>query len=187
MPLIDYKLKESDFQERKISDLSDTPSSDGMTAADLKAYFDYVPKTLLAMGVINSIIDLLTSKEGAENIGVEIEKLESSNVKAALNALVDRLENVYTREEVDGIIVTEKENLVSDFSINEETGVITVTYGNGTEKTYDLGIDDVFKAVEEVMTLAEDLKEIAGGDIATKQFVENYVDSVMKVDESTEV
>ena len=58
MSLADYKFKEADFQERKIADLSDTPSSDGMSAAQLKAYFDYIPKTMIAMNAINGIIDL---------------------------------------------------------------------------------------------------------------------------------
>lgn len=44
MALLDLKFNESDFNGRKIGDLSDTPSSDGLTAEALKAYFDYIPK-----------------------------------------------------------------------------------------------------------------------------------------------
>ena len=45
-----YKYDISDFIGQDISSLSDTPSADGMSAADLKARFDNVPKMMIALG-----------------------------------------------------------------------------------------------------------------------------------------
>ena len=61
MALTEYKFAESDFSGKKIADLSDTPSSDGMTAADLKERFDLIPKVLIALGKYNELIDALTT------------------------------------------------------------------------------------------------------------------------------
>lgn len=61
MALLDLKLNESDFAGKELSDLSDTPSSDGMTAEALKAYFDYIPKMIIALGSFNDLIDALVS------------------------------------------------------------------------------------------------------------------------------
>ena len=69
--LTDLKLKDIDFIGKQISDLSDTPSSDGMTAADLKAYFDYMPKMMIALGSFNDLIDALT-KLGVDNATVSL-------------------------------------------------------------------------------------------------------------------
>ena len=65
MALLDLKFNESDFNGRKIGDLSDTPSSDGLTAEALKAYFDNIPKIMIALGGFNSLIDALS------NLGVD--------------------------------------------------------------------------------------------------------------------
>lgn len=54
-----YKYDISDFIGQDISSLSDTPSADGMNAADLKARFDNVPKMMIALGKLNGLIDYL--------------------------------------------------------------------------------------------------------------------------------
>ena len=54
-----YKYDISDFIGQDISSLSDTPSADGMSAADLKARFDNVPKMMIALGKLNGLIDYL--------------------------------------------------------------------------------------------------------------------------------
>ena len=156
MSLADYKFKEADFQERKIADLSDTPSSDGMSAAQLKAYFDYIPKTMIAMNAINGIIDLLLSTEGAANIGVNVEGMEGANVKEILREITETLDKI-------------PDTYVEDFEIDEETGKIKVTYSGEIVTEYDLGL-------KEITELAEELKQIAGGDIASKQFVQETLE-----------
>ena len=54
-----YKYDISDFIGQDVSSLSDTPSADGMSAADLKARFDNVPKMMIALGKLNGLIDYL--------------------------------------------------------------------------------------------------------------------------------
>lgn len=54
-----YKYDISDFIGQDISSLSDTPSADGMSATDLKARFDNVPKMMIALGKLNGLIDYL--------------------------------------------------------------------------------------------------------------------------------
>lgn len=54
-----FKYDISDFIGLDISSLSDTPSADGMSAADLKARFDNVPKMMIALGKLNGLIDYL--------------------------------------------------------------------------------------------------------------------------------
>lgn len=54
-----FKFDKTMFVGQDISSLSDTPSADGMSAADLKARFDNVPKMMIALGKLNGLIDYL--------------------------------------------------------------------------------------------------------------------------------
>ena len=87
MGLTDLKFKETDFTNKKIADLSDTPSSDGMTAEQLKAYFDYIPKAMIALGAINQIIDALSGTSGAQDIGASVTGVTGINVQAVMNSM----------------------------------------------------------------------------------------------------
>lgn len=80
MALKDLKFKESDFISKKIADLSNTPSSDGMTAEMLKAYFDNMPKVMIAMGGFNDLIDALIE------IGIEKAVISDNIVYIRLNS-----------------------------------------------------------------------------------------------------
>lgn len=72
--LKDLKFTEAELGDKDVSSLPDRPSDAGITAAELKARFDMIPKTLLALGKFNQIIDELGATEegnsGADNIGV---------------------------------------------------------------------------------------------------------------------
>ena len=80
MSLLDLKFKEEDFTGKDISSLPDAPSAMGMSAAQLKARFDMVPKILIAMGAFNSLIDEL-DENGADAI----------NLTPELDATKDRI------------------------------------------------------------------------------------------------
>ena len=83
--LKDLKFTETELGDKDISSLPDRPSDAGITAEELKARFDMIPKTLLALGKFNQMIDTLTDTGGAENIGTApIEGIEGENVQAAL-------------------------------------------------------------------------------------------------------
>ena len=107
-----YKYDISDFIGRDISSLSDTPSADGMSAADLKARFDNVPKMMIALGKLNGLVDYLIaggyiSKEEIEaaltgNITSHEhpEKTSKAGVEAALTGVIDTHEHTVTSDDV---------------------------------------------------------------------------------------
>lgn len=107
-----YKYDISDFIGQDISSLSDTPSADGMSAADLKARFDNVPKMMIALGKLNGLIDCLIaggyiSKEEIEaaltgNITSHEhpEKTSKTGVEAVLTGVIDTHEHTVTSDDV---------------------------------------------------------------------------------------
>ena len=142
MPLLDFKFNESDFIGKKIGDLSDTPSSDGMTAEALKAYFDYIPKTMIALGAVNNIIDLLVSSAGAENIGANISGVTGTQVQAILESVKTMLDDRYTKSAADALFDAKADNttvnaMVKSISFDKDTGVFAITEQGGTTYTID--------------------------------------------------
>ncbi len=107
-----YKYDISDFIGQDISSLSDTPSADGMSAADLKARFDNVPKMMIALGKLNGLVDYLIaggyiSKEEIEaaltgNITSHEhpEKTSKTGVEAVLTGVIDTHEHTVTSDDV---------------------------------------------------------------------------------------
>jgi hypothetical protein len=139
--LTDLKFNEAMFNGRKISDLSDTPSSDGMTAADLKAYFDYIPKTMIALSAFNSLIDILESSEGANNIGASVDGLTGIKVNEILGTVKAMLDDRYTKEAADSIFNSKANNatvseMVKSIEFNKDTGIFTITEQSG--RTYEI-------------------------------------------------
>jgi hypothetical protein len=61
MALSSYKFDASDFANQDISSLPDRPGDSGITAAQLKARFDNIPKMMLALGSFNALIDEMTA------------------------------------------------------------------------------------------------------------------------------
>ena len=142
MDLLDFKFNEEDFVGKKIGDLSDTPSSDGMTAEALKAYFDYMPKTMIALGAVNKIIDLLVSSSGAKNIGASVSGVAGTQVQAILESVKAMLDDRYTKSAADGLLDTKADNttvnaMVKSISFNKDTGVFTITEQGGSTYTID--------------------------------------------------
>jgi hypothetical protein len=88
MALADLKFAESDFAGRDVSSLPDVPSQEGITAEELKARFDSVPKLLIALGAFNTLLDVLGGSGGAGEIGIEkISGMPAATVQEALSAL----------------------------------------------------------------------------------------------------
>lgn len=86
--LSDLKFTETELAGNDISSLPDRPGDAGITTAELKARFDAIPKTLLALGKYNALIDALTAESGAGEIGaVPIEGIEGGTVQAQLNSM----------------------------------------------------------------------------------------------------
>ena len=107
-----YKYDISDFIGRDISSLSDTPSADGMSAADLKARFDNVPKMMIALGKLNGLIDYLIAGGYITKSDVELaltgnitshehpEKTTKDGVEAVLTGVIDTHEHTVTSDDV---------------------------------------------------------------------------------------
>lgn len=148
MALLDLKFNESDFNGRKIGDLSDTPSSDGLTAEALKAYFDYIPKTMIALGALNSLIDTLVSSEGAGNVGASVSGVTGTQVQTILESMKIMLDDRYTKEAADNLFSAKADNttvnaLVKTVEFNQDTGVFTITQQDGTAYTLDTLLEKI--------------------------------------------
>ncbi|MFI3128453.1 MAG: hypothetical protein R3Y18_00170, partial [Bacillota bacterium] len=98
--LTDYKSTELEFSGTRIVDLPDRPNDPveqngrGLTAAELKAYFDYIPITVLALSKINGMIDFLV-ENGGGTLGVDaIDGLteEATTITAVITALLEMVE-----------------------------------------------------------------------------------------------
>ena len=87
MAIGDLKFQPSNFTGNDIASLPDRPGDAGMTAAQLKARFDQIPKMMLALGNFNNLIDALTASGGASEIGAVNEDVGGDNVQEVLDAL----------------------------------------------------------------------------------------------------
>lgn len=148
MGLSDFKFKEADFAGKKIADLSDTPSSDGMGAAELKAYFDYIPKAMIALGVINGIIDELGSTAGAGSIGAAVSDVTGIDVQTILSSLKTLIDDRYTKSTVDNLLdskasTTTVSGMIASVDFDTQTGVFTFTEQGGTVHTFDTALEQV--------------------------------------------
>ena len=84
MGLNDCKLNETFFSEKGIIALSDNPSANGMTAAELKAAFDDLSKNYVGQS-LNDVIDILVAEGGASQIGTTISTSGGKSVQAVLD------------------------------------------------------------------------------------------------------
>ena len=148
MGLTDLKFKETDFTNKKIADLSDTPSSDGMTAEQLKAYFDYIPKAMIALGAINQIIDALSGTSGAQDIGASVTGVTGINVQAVMNSLKELIDDRYTKAAANALLDEKASTetvsgMIASVDFEAGTGVFTFTEQGGTVHTFDTGLEKV--------------------------------------------
>ena len=149
MGLTDLKFTETDFLNKKIADLSDTPNSDGMSAAELKAYFDYIPKTLIALTRLNSIIDIISGSSGAENVGAStITGVTGTNAQAILESLKSLIDLRYTKNETDNLLSFKATNetvsqLIKNVDFDEDTGKFTFTFESGNTKEIDTAMEKI--------------------------------------------
>lgn len=111
MSLSDLKFETSDFSDKGIASLS------GNTfvgqAATLKAKFDEIGKTMLALGSFNDLIDALESvtdgSSGADNIGATaVSGLTGGTVQAILESLKAAIDAAILGQITDGTITDAK-------------------------------------------------------------------------------
>ena len=134
MSLLDFKFKNTDFNNKKIQDLSDNPSSDGLSAAELKAYFDQIPMMMIALGKINDLIDELSGQDGASDIGATaIQGITGITVQTILESIAA----------ISSGLVTNIDDLVKSVTYNSTTGNFTITKFNGTTNTIETEIEKI--------------------------------------------
>ena len=134
MSLLDFKFKNTDFNNKKIQDLSDNPSSDGLSAAELKAYFDQIPMMMIALGKINDLIDELSGQDGASDIGATaIQGITGITVQTILESIAA----------ISSGLVTNIDDLVKSVTYNSTTGNFTITKFNGTTNVIETEIEKI--------------------------------------------
>ena len=119
MALIDNKILESERNAVYVKS-TEGPRLTG-TVEQNKDVFDRFPQ--LIMRKYNELIDVL--------------------IGFGLDGMAGALQERYTKTETDQIIEVATNTLVSDFSIDMDTGVITVTKKDGTNVTYDTALEKI--------------------------------------------
>ncbi|MBP3342308.1 MAG: hypothetical protein J6K99_07260 [Peptococcaceae bacterium] len=148
MTLSDYKIKDEDFANLDIESLSDRPSADGMSAQSLKERFDASPKKVIKPKY-NMLIDLLTSTEGAANIGITpVEGVAGYTIQQFLAAIKLLLDDKQSIEQSNADVgkkfdKAEAQALVKEITFSEGSGVFTITKYDGSVKTIDTAIEKV--------------------------------------------
>ncbi len=165
--LTDFKSTELEFSGMRIVDLATRPNDpieqngNGLTAAELKAYFDYIPITVLALTKINGMIDFLI-ENGGGTLGVdEIEGLTeaASTVREVITALLAMVNS--NKENIE----TALDNLAgegrTDETVKQNAGDIETIKGTGwTAETVKNNADQITAMKGEGWT-SENLKTIA--------------------------
>lgn len=182
MGLPDLKFTETDFLNRKIADLSDTPNSDGMSAADLKAYFDYMPKTLIALTRLNTLIDIINGTSGAGEVGAStISGVTGTTAQALMEGLKSLIDLRYTKDETDNLLSLKATNetvsqLVKNVDFDENTGKFTFTFESGNTKVIDTAIEKIavnFSYDAETQSLVLEYADGTAESISLAEFITN--------------
>lgn len=80
MKIDDCKFTDQEFSGKTISELSDRPNETGMSATELKARFDLIGKTMLALGKFNKLIDFLKGTTSGDSAAEQIGSSEISEL-----------------------------------------------------------------------------------------------------------
>lgn len=131
MALDSLKFTEGEFVGKDISSLPDAPSASGITAAELKARFDQIPKMMIALGKYNDLIDALTASGaigGAEDIGIKtIVDMNAETVQQAIEELKAEFANV-------------SEKFTTDETLTLSGGVLSVNTADDIEQDNTLPV-----------------------------------------------
>ena len=128
MILTGFKFQEVEFIGKDITSLPDAPSANGITAAELKARFDMVPKLMIALGKYNELIDALTAS-GAQDVTIdEIPGLDAETVQEALALLNENVSEAAKKFTTDDTLVFEDNKLSVNTADNiNENNTLPIT------------------------------------------------------------
>lgn len=82
----DYKITAGDIEGKRVSELSDKPSADGLSADELKSRFDALSDLLIQR--LNSLIEALQALSGATEIGAKVDGIDGATVAQVLKNAV---------------------------------------------------------------------------------------------------
>ena len=136
--------------EENVLNISALENKPKMSAAELKAIFDKAGLSIKTF--INTLVDGLSASTAASNIGADVASVTTKTLQAVLNAFEAAIAERYTKMQTDTLIGEETNNLLSDFSIDLNTGVITITRKDGSKITFDTVLEKVpatFELIEE--------------------------------------
>lgn len=148
MTIQDLKITSEDYVSKDIAGLPDRPSEAGMSAQALKERFDASTKHIV-QPKFNQLIEMLTSQEGADNIGITpIEGVAGYTVQQILTAVKILLDDKQSIEQSNKDVEkkfdkTEAQALVKSINFTKGTGVFTITKYDGTEETIDTPIEKI--------------------------------------------
>ena len=169
-----FKYNISDFVGQDVSSLSDTPSADGMSAADLKARFDNVPKMMIALGKLNGLVDHLIAGG----------YITQSDVELVLNGIVTSHEHLEktTKPGVESVLTGEilTHEHPEKTSKNGIEAVLTgmINTHEHVEKTTKQGVESVLTGEIDTHDHAEKttkakIESVLTGLISTHDHAEN--------------
>ena len=135
---------------KNVLNVSALPDRVQNQASTLKATFDQAGVDIKE--ALNSLITELEASTSASNIGANIGSVTTKTVQAILTNFEDAIANRYTKLEADTLLSEGTNELVSNFDIDLNTGIITITRKDGTVETFDTALEKVpakFELVEE--------------------------------------
>ena len=135
---------------KNVLNVSALPDRVQNQASTLKATFDQAGVDIKE--ALNSLITELEASTSASNIGANIGSVTTKTVQAILTNFEAAIANRYTKLEADTLLSEGTNELVSNFDIDLNTGIITITRKDGTVETFDTALEKVpakFELVEE--------------------------------------
>lgn len=136
--------------EENVLNISALDNKPKMSAAELKAMFDAAGVSLKTF--VNNLIDELAASTAATHIGADVETVTTKTLQAVLNAFESSILERYTKNQTETLVGEATNDLIRDFSIDLNTGVITITKKDGTKITFDTALEKVpatFELIEE--------------------------------------
>lgn len=148
---------------KNVLNVSALPDKVNNQANALKATFDQAGVDIKA--ALNALIVELEAITSANNIGADVGSVTTKTVQAILTAFEAEIADRYTKNEIDTLVSSGTNDLVSDVDVNLTTGVITVTKKDGRVETFDTALEKVpakFEIVESGDTYSLKITNVDG-------------------------
>lgn len=148
---------------KNVLNVSALPDRVQNQANALKATFDQAGVDIKA--ALNALIVELEAITSANNIGADVGSVTTKTVQAILTAFEAEIADRYTKNEIDTLVSSGTNDLVSDVDVNLTTGVITVTKKDGRVETFDTALEKVpakFEIVESGDTYSLKITNVDG-------------------------